>query len=288
MSLDAETIGRGCGGTLKLADQLCGRELDRFRAAVQGGGAVTVSCTLQSPLFDDVASELGAEDRVAYAKIRETAGWSSQGHEAGPKMVALLAASAEPVPNAATVAIESQGVALIYGRDEAAIEVGRRLAEHLDVTVLLSRPGTVEPPMRNDFPIVQGTVAGATGRLGAFALRIDDYALPAPSSRLQLIFGPSRNGANSTCDIVIDVTGGTPLFPAHEVRLGYLRADPRDPAAVERMIAEASHLVGTFDKTRFVDFHAELCAHSRSRITGCTRCLEVCPTGAISPAGGSA
>ena len=113
MSLDADAIARGCGGTLKLADQLCGRELDRFRGAVQGGGAVTVSCTLQSPLFDEIASELGAEDRVSYAKIRETAGWSSVGDEAGPKMAALLAASAEPVPDAATVAIESQGVALI-------------------------------------------------------------------------------------------------------------------------------------------------------------------------------
>src|SRR6202012_115321 len=45
------------------------------------------------------------------------------------------------------------------------------------------------------------------------------------------------------------------------------------------------HLVGEFDKPRFVDFRSELCAHSRSRITGCTRCLDVCPTGAISPAG---
>ncbi len=51
------------------------------------------------------------------------------------------------------------------------------------------------------------------------------------------------------------------------------------------MLFEASHLVGTFDKTRFVDVHADLCAHSRSRITGCTRCLDVCPTGAILPAG---
>lgn len=285
MPLDAGTIGRGCSGDVKTADQLCGRELDRFRSALQSGRPVTVSCTLQSPLFDEVASELGADDRVSYAKIRENAGWSTEADQAGPKMAALLAACAEPVPDAATVPIESQGVALIYGRNATAIEVGRRLAEHLDVTVLLSRPEDVEPPQRNDFPVVKGTIVGAKGRLGAFDLRIDDYALPAPSSRSHLVFGPGRHGANSTCDVVVDVGGGTALFPAHELRLGYLRADPRDRAAVERVIAEASHLVGTFDKTRFVDFHAELCAHSRSRITGCTRCLEVCPTGAISPAG---
>ena len=285
MPLDADAIGRGCAGRLTLADQLCGRELDRFRAALGTGVPVTVSCTLQAPLFDEVAAELGAEDRVSYAKIRETAGWSSQARTAGPKMAALLAACAEPLPDAATVAIESAGVALIYGRDATAIEAGRRLAEHLDVTVLLTRPEAVEPPQRNDFPVVKGTIAGATGRLGAFDLRIDDYALALPSSRAQLEFGPGRNGASSTCDIVLDLTGGSALFPAHDVRLGYLRADPRDPAAVERVVAQASHLVGTFDKTRFVDFHADLCAHSRSRITGCTRCLDVCPTGAITPAG---
>ncbi|TIL27425.1 MAG: 4Fe-4S dicluster domain-containing protein, partial [Mesorhizobium sp.] len=39
------------------------------------------------------------------------------------------------------------------------------------------------------------------------------------------------------------------------------------------------------DKPRFIDFSADLCAHSRSRITGCTRCLDLCPTGAIAPAG---
>ena len=285
MPLDASAIARGCGGTLKTADQLCGRELDRFREALNLGLPVTVSCTLQAPLFDEVAEEMGAEDRVVYAKIRETAGWSTEAAQAGPKMAALLAAAAEPVPDVGTVALESQGVALIYGRDAVAIEAGRRLAGDLDVTVLLTRPDAVEPPQRNDFPILRGTIAGATGRLGAFTLRIDDYALPAPSSRTHLVFGPARNGATSTCDVVLDLTGGTPLFPAHDLRSGYLRADPRDPAAVERAITAAADLVGTFDKTRFVDFRADLCAHSRSKITGCTRCLEVCPTGAIASAG---
>ena len=99
------------------------------------------------------------------------------------------------------------------------------------------------------------------------------------------MFGPSRNGATSTCDLILDLSGGTPLFPAHELRPGYLRADPRDKAAVERAIADAGGLVGTFDKPRFIDFEPSLCAHSRSSITGCTRCLDLCPTGAITPNG---
>jgi ferredoxin len=83
----------------------------------------------------------------------------------------------------------------------------------------------------------------------------------------------------------VDLSGNVPLFPAHELRSGYLRADPRDPAAVERVIFEAAQLVGTFDKPKYIKFTEGLCAHSRSRVTGCTRCLELCPTGAITPAG---
>jgi ferredoxin len=47
----------------------------------------------------------------------------------------------------------------------------------------------------------------------------------------------------------------------------------------------AGDLVGTFDKPKYIEFKADLCAHSRSKITGCTRCLDLCPTGAITPAG---
>jgi ferredoxin len=50
-------------------------------------------------------------------------------------------------------------------------------------------------------------------------------------------------------------------------------------------VAQAQGMAGTFDKPRFIDFRADLCAHSRNRITGCTRCLGLCPTGAIEPAG---
>src|SRR5204862_8250706 len=32
-------------------------------------------------------------------------------------------------------------------------------------------------------------------------------------------------------------------------------------------------------------FAADICAHSRSQIVGCRRCLDLCPTSAIAPAG---
>jgi ferredoxin len=285
MPLDEAALARGCGGALRRADQLCRRELDRFQAAVASGAPVTVGCTQESPLFSEKAGELRATDRIAFANIRENAGWSADAAAAGPKMAALLAAAAIETPPVPLVSLESKGVALVYGRDETAIGAARRLADHLDVTVLLTRPGDVVPPAIADFPIVRGTITGATGHLGAFTLQVDDYALPSPASRDRLIFGPARDEAASSCDVILDLSGGTPLFSAHELRHGYLRADPRDPLAVERAVFAASHLIGTFDKPRYIDFAEHLCAHSRSAIIGCTRCLDLCPTGAIAPAG---
>jgi ferredoxin len=133
--------------------------------------------------------------------------------------------------------------------------------------------------------VVQGTIRSATGHLGAFALVVDDYAVPAPSSRGVLAFGAAKNGAQSRCDIVLDLTGGTPLFTASDLRDGYLRADPNDPTALLKSVLKARDLVGSFDKPRYITFTEDICAHSRSQIVGCNRCLDLCPTGAITPAG---
>jgi ferredoxin len=285
MPLDARAIGGACTGRITQANQLCGLEIERFKAALADGVAITIACTQEAPLFREVAGGLAPSSALTFVNIRETAGWSKDASAAGPKTAALIAAAAEDTPPIALVTLESNGVALIYGRDEVAIEVGRRLSDRLDITVLLTKPSDVTPRPTNEFPVLKGSVRNARGHLGQFELTIDDYAFPAPSSRRRLKFGAPRNGAISTCDIVLDLTGGLPLFPAHELRPGYLRADPRDRAAVEKMIADAGHLVGTFDKPRFIQFDESLCAHSRSGITGCTRCLDLCPTGAITPNG---
>jgi ferredoxin len=120
--------------------------------------------------------------------------------------------------------------------------------------------------------------------LGKFEIIVDDYAPAIVSSRGHLRFEPSRSGASASCDLIIDLSGNAPLFSSGK-RDGYLRADPRDPAAVQRTLFATTDLVGEFDKPRYVDFHPELCVHSRNRKTGCSKCLEVCPTGAIAPNG---
>jgi ferredoxin len=282
MPLDGSAVQRGCRGAEVLtARQLCRAELEKFRAAAESGGPLVVGCTQEVPLFSEIAGDAA----VTYANIRETAGWSKDGAAAGPKMAALLAAAAEPTPELAFVNLTSDGVILIYGRDEQAIEAGNLLKDHLDVTVLIRPPANVPPPRVTDFPVVRGAIRSAKGHLGAFELMVDGYAQPTPSSRGALSFPTTRDGAVSRCDLVLDISGGAPLFTASDLRDGYLRADPGDPAAVLKAVLKARDLVGSFDKPRYVAYSADLCAHSRSKIVGCTRCLDLCPTGAITPAG---
>ena len=121
MPLDADALGRGCrGAEIKQANQLCRAELGRFRKAAAGKAPITVGCTQEAPLFSEAAGE-GAP-AIAFVNVRETAGWSSDAKTSGPKMAALLAAAVEPMPEIPFVSLTSDGVTLIYGRDERAIE----------------------------------------------------------------------------------------------------------------------------------------------------------------------
>ena len=286
MPLDGKAVERAChGAAVAEGRQLCRAELERVRQAASTGAPVTIACTQEAPLFGEVAAGIEGSGAITFVNIRENAGWSKDAKAAAPKIAALIAASAEPAPDVPYVNLNSEGVTLIYGKDERALEAANLLKDHLDITLLI-KPGTDMTPARTtDFPVVRGNIRQAKGHLGAFDLTIDDYAAPSPSSRDALTFGQARNDAQSRCDIVIDLSGGAPLFPAADLRDGYLRADPGDPAAVLRAVLKARDLTGSFDKPRYITYTEDLCAHSRSKIVGCRRCLDLCPAGAIVPNG---
>jgi ferredoxin len=287
MALDGKALARACGqgGAAQVHSQLCRAQIADFKQAVAGGAPVIVGCTQEAPFFEETCAEFGPESTVAYVNIRERAGWAEEGPRALPKIAALLAEAALDMPPTPSVTLKSEGECLVYGRDEQALDAAQQLASRLSVTVILTAPAEVIPPRRVELPIFRGTVTGAAGHLGAFELTVDGFAPMVVSSRARLSFERPRDGIATRFDLILDLAGAAPLFPAHARRDGYFKPDIGNPAAVQRALFDLTDLVGEFEKPRYVQFEAELCAHSRSRRTGCTRCLEVCPAAAIQPAG---
>ena len=290
MPLDDGTLGKACqaagaSGELELNTQLCRAQLGNFQRAILGEQPVLVACTQEAPLFTEITGEDNPQAQVTFTNIRERAGWSEQAGAAAPKIAALLAEAAMDIAPTPSVALASGGNCLVYGTDERALEAAKQLATRLEATVLLSEPGEILPPSLMDVPVFKGTIAQAKGHLGAFGITVDGYAPAVPSSRLTLSFEAPRNNAFSECDLILDLSGGTPLFQAHEKRDGYFRPDPGDPVAVQQAVFEIADMVGEYEKPRYIDYNAEICAHARSHKTGCTRCLDICPTSAIAPAG---
>lgn len=204
MPLDGEALARGCkGGEIRTARHLCRTQTEIFTKLLGERDAITVGCTQEAPLFEEIAADLDYSGDLVFANIRETGGWAREAKSAGPKMAALLAAAAEPMPPTSFTTLESKGVALVYGHDEVALSVGQRLADHLDVTILLSRPGEITPPRVSDIPVLKGTIVAATGWLGAFDLTVNDYAAPSPprgasSSSAKRVTARTHNATSSS------------------------------------------------------------------------------------------
>ena len=290
MPLDSGKLTAACQavggeGEIELNTQLCRAQLGNFQQAILGQAPVLVACTQEAPLFAEIAAEDNPEAALGFINIRERAGWSEQGAEAAPKIAALIAEAALDIEPSRSVEFKSGGVCLVYGTDERALEAAKQLAGRLEVTLLLDGPGEIVPPAVMDVPIFRGTITQAKGHLGAFGINLRGYAPATPSSRGTLSFEAPRDTAFTECDLILDLTGGTPLFPAHEKRDGYLRPDPGDPVAVQKALFELADMVGEYQKPRYIDYNGDICAHSRNRQTGCTRCLDVCPTSAIVSAG---
>jgi ferredoxin len=216
---------------------------------------------------------------------RETADWVRPASDAGPKIAALIAIGQVADPAVPMVTLNSDGVTLIYGCDERTLEAAALLKDQLDVTVMIAATSNFLGPSVDEFPIVKGSIRAVKGHLGAFTITVDDFATAVLSSPGTLSFGPAKHGVVSHCDIILDLSGDPPLLSASELRDGYIRVDPRHPAALLPAVSRARGLTGVFDKPRYIDLNDEICAHARSHVVGCRRCLDLCPAGAIAPGG---
>ncbi len=297
MPLDARVIAGALGieGEAKTATHLCRKQIEEFQRRAGGagaGGELLVACTQEAPLFLETLEAMGeGAPAASFVNIRERAGWfdgandKASARNAAAKMAALIAETAvEPEP-ALSVTMTSGGVTLVLGKDEDALDAAKTLAGSLDVTVVMEEAAQIIPPALADVPVFKGKITGAGGRLGAFQVRIERFAAAKASSRGVMDWDGAPQAGASECDLILDLRGGPALFPHADKRDGYFNPDPKNPAAVWEAIYRLSGMAGEFEKPRYVDYDHNICAHSRSKIIGCSRCIDNCPAGAVTPDG---
>lgn len=289
-TLDGEAIseltGLPCSG---IHTELCGAQSSAADAAIRAGDAI-IACTQERDFFETLAEDAGVPS-PDFLDIRNRAGWSDDTSSSLPKISALIAESLIEIPAAKSRTVVSEGVCLILapkGQTSSAVQkiihaTARAVSEILNVTVL--QAPSAEIPSDRSYDTVAGNLHSISGHFGAFDIKINALQEVAYGGRGAPKLRGSQGTAVSSCDLILDLSGGMPLFPAPEKRDGYLRAEIANPSALSNAILEASQLIGTFEKTIFLKFEESLCAHSRAEQAACSNCLDACPTGAISSAG---
>ena len=281
-SIDAKALSEATGFEVTPpCKALCTSQIELAAKGLTQGNAV-LCCAQETRTFEALAEELDLEP-APLLDLRDRAGWSADDGSKLPKMSALAAEAMLPAAPEKSLDVISEGLCLILGAPEVALEAAEQLAPHLGVTVLLDDAS--ELPDTRAYDVVTGRLRKAQGALGQFRVTIDALRMIEPGGRGSFTLTEPRDGGVSECDVILDLRRDAPLFPAHEKREGYLRADPGRPQAVAAAVMAASHLVGTFEKPLYVRTEPLLCAHSRAGQVGCTSCLDLCPTGAISPDG---
>lgn len=306
--------------TPNLANELCRRHLASFEAAVKSAEDVVVACTQEAPLFSELHQELKGAGDLKFVNIREAAGWSAQAKDSMPKIAALLALAdvpePEPVP---VVSYKSGGRLLIIGPGRAALTWADRLSEHLTVSVLMLRgEGECELPAVRRYPVFSGKPLSLAGYLGAFDIEwaqenpIDlevctrcnacirvcpeqaiDFSYQIDLDKCKahrqcvkacgeiraIDFERTEKRRTEAFDLVLDLSRDS-LIKLAQPPQGYFapRADPLEQALAASQLLQ---MIGEFEKPKFFAYQERICAHSRSEIVGCTKCIDVCSTRAI-------
>ncbi len=285
------------------------------------GDALLVACTQEQRLFlelnEQTEGTASVDERpIHFVNIRETGGWSRDAREAMPKIAALIAAAQAPAPQpVATVSYRSAGRCLVIGDATAAEQAATMLADKLDISLLV-QGGAL--PQSHERVLHTGRLTSLRGWLGAFeaewesgnpidldlCTRCNACIDACPESAIDfsyqvlldvckghrecvrvceaagaIDFSRAPRLDAGSFDLVLDLRAHA-AFTMHQKPQGYFHVAD-DAQALMKAVLELREAVGDFEKPKFFNYQAKLCAHSRNEQIGCRACIDVCSAQAI-------
>lgn len=175
----------------------------------------------------------------------------------------------------------SQGHCLVIGEPAQALELAASfIATGLTVVQVDPSADKVEKRLTdNGVAVFTVPALSLSGYLGAFSAIAES---PDNDQQKKLDLGVSVYLESGLFDLVLDLSAQA-VLSTRLAPFGYIHV--RDQEHAQAAVEELSGMVGEFEKPRYFSYNKSICAHSRSELNGCQRCLDVCSTGAIVSSG---
>lgn len=204
----------------------------------------------------------------------------------------VLTALSRPQNLAApTISYQSKGHLLIIGAEDlarlAAVQLyalhGPQAVASLSLLITepvqdLNNPALEAALQQTEkLPIAYGKPKQMKGYMGQFEVQVK---VEGTETEEAINLAPALI-AKKQFDLVIDL-GRTPVLTQELSPPGYfyIQGDHAEQTLHE-VLDQLPDYIGEFEKPLFLRVNHDLCAHSSRGLTGCTRCLEVCPADAI-------
>ena len=189
------------------------------------------------------------------------------------KDAALAAISAMAAQPTSLISYESRGVVAVIGCDA-------------DAQIAAMMKGKLQPHLISEGKNSErknGHAGMPSTRIRQRAISIEGYL----GNFTVTLTGASTNNEERLddtesvhADLVLDLSA-EPLLQMPIKPPGYVACGSGE-TELQAAVDELAMMTGTFEKPKYFDYDPSICAHGRSGITACTRCIDACPADAIS------
>ncbi|QUM90648.1 4Fe-4S binding protein [Moritella sp. 36] len=179
-----------------------------------------------------------------------------------------------------TVSYESRGNLLIIGPHDTITTLAPQFSTLNSVTLLAtSQAAENTAKTSNDIKVFFSNDVTIKGYLGAFEVncRVAGTLLDTYVNLAEVTIG------GDSFDLVVDMSAES-IINTEIPAPGYYPVGS-GKAAIADVIETLPDMLGTFDKPKYFRLNNDSCAHSSRGVSGCTRCVDACPAGALSSNG---